>query len=384
MSEELRYPELDVEQFWKDNELAMRNNCFYEGAPQVAFGIDVLNECVITELGLEMHPWTPVPTQQMMEYRKRYNDKAEKIVGRRIMSETPRPHERFPAVKLHGTVLGGEYSVRDYVEWLHSDIKTPQELEAQLDKTDKILPNLRDFILPTNWDTEKKRIFEETGETPDPYWYGRRVRGPVTLAMSIYGVENTIFLMYEEEDLAHRYFDTISRILMGYIHIFEEEAGPEKMRNNTFPYRFNDDQCCMLTPDLYEEYAYPILKRVFDYTCPDRIQNCRYQHSDSAMGHLLPVLGKLDFTAVQFGPTVLLDQIRKYMPNTRVDGCLSPMTLMSNDEEKIIAEVRRDCEMAKALGTRGLKIDAAGSVNYGTKLTSIRAAMYAVQKYGRY
>jgi uroporphyrinogen decarboxylase len=60
------------------------------------------------------------------------------------------------------------------------------------------------------------------------------------------------------------------------------------------------------------------------------------------MGHLLPVLSKLDFTAVQFGPNVLLDQIRKYMPNTRVDGCLHPMALMANDEEKIIAEVKRD------------------------------------------
>jgi len=384
MEEQLRYPELDVEQFWKDNELALRDNCFYKGAPQVAFGIDVLDECVITELGLDMHPWTHVPPVEMTEYRKRYNDKAEKIIGKRILREEPKPHLKFPAVKLHGTAFGGVYTERDHVEWLHSDITMPLTLEAQLEKTEKLLPNLREFILPSNWDAEKKRIFEETGETPDPYWYGRRVRGPVTLAMSIYGVENTIFLLYDEPDLAHRFFDDISDVLMAYVKIFEEEAGTEKMADNTYPYRFNDDNCCMLTEDIYEEYVYTILKRIFDYTCPDRNKNCRYQHSDSAMGHLLPILSKLEFSAVQFGPTVLLDQIRKYMPNTRVDGCLSPNTLMSNDEEKIIAEVKRDCEMAKALGTRGLKIDAAGSVNYGTMLTNLRAAMYAVQKYGRY
>jgi hypothetical protein len=39
--------------------------------------------------------------------------------------------------------------------------------------------------------------------------------------------------------------------------------------------------------------------------------------------------------------------------------------------------------MAKALG-RGLRIDAAGSTNQGTKLTTIRAVMHAIQKYGRY
>lgn len=384
MAEALRYPELDTKQFWIDNEVALRDNCFCADAPQVAFGIDVLDECVITELELPMHYWSRVPVAQMMEYRKRYNDKAEQCLGHRILSETPRPHLRFPAVKLHGEVLEGVYTERDHVVWLHSGIDTPQALDQMLDRAQARLKDLRSFILPENWDAEKKRIFEETGETPDPYWYGRRVRGPVTLAMSIFGVENTIFLMYDEPELAHRFFDTIGDIIMGYVKVFEQEAGMEKIRRNHYPFRFNDDNCCMLTPGLYEEFAYPVLERVFTHTCPEGEGYCRYQHSDSAMGHLLPVLGRLHFDAVQFGPTVLLDQIRRYMPRTRVDGCLDPMTLMNNDEEQIIAQVRRDCEMAKASGTRGLKIDAAGSVNYGTKLTSLRAAMYAVQKYGRY
>lgn len=384
MEEPLRYPELDTEQFWRDNEVAMRDNCFCKDAKQVAFGIDVLDECVITELGLDMHPWSHLPPAEMIEYRKRYNDKAEAIVGKRILKETPKPHVKFPSVRLHGEVFGGTYSVQDHVSWLHSDMKTPEDLEKSLDYADTLLPNLRDFILPANWDSEKKRIFEETGETPDPYWYGRRVRGPVTLAMSLYGIENTIFLMYDEPELTHRFFKTIENVLMAYTKIFEQEAGMDKIQKNRYAYRFNDDNCSMLTADLYEEFAFPVLQHVFDYTCPGNNIYCRYHHSDSEMAHLIPVLSRLNLTAVQFGPTVLLDQIRKHMPDTRVDGCLDPLTLMSNDEEKIIAEVRRDCEMAKTLGTRGLKIDAAGSVNYGTKLTSIRAAMYAVQKYGRY
>lgn len=383
MWDELRY-ELDTDQFWKDNALALRDNCFYEGAPQVAFGIDVLDECVITELGLDMHPWSYLPPEEMTEYRKRYNDKAEKIIGKRILREEPKPHVEFPPVRLHGEVFGGVYSTRDHVTWLHSDIKTPQQLEAQLRKTEALLPNLREFILPDNWDAEKKRIYEQTGHRPDPYWWGRRVRGPVTLAMSVYGVENTIFLLYDEPELGKRFFEDIKAVILEYARVFAEEAGMKSMEEGGYPYRFNDDDCCMLTPELYEEFAYPVLREVFEITCPDRDVNCRYQHSDSAMGHLLPVLGRLKLTAVQFGPTVLLDQIRKHMPRTRVDGCLNPMTLMANDEEQIVAEVRRDCEMAKSLQTRGLKIDAAGSVNYGTRLTSLRAAMHAVQTYGRY
>lgn len=381
MEEKLRY-DIDLEQFWKDDAVAHRDNCFYEGAPQVAFGLGLYDEDVFAELDVPGEPHGNNPPELMYEYRCRYNDKAEKIIGKRVLREEIPNHEKFPPIKLHGEVLGGKYIYKSQMYWLESDIKTPQALEKMLDSVDRM--NLREFILPPNWESEKKRIFEETGQRPWPYFYGRRVRGPVTLAMSIFGVENTIFLMYDEPDLAHRFFQTISDVLMGYIKIAEEEAGEELMKSRHWGYRFNDDNCCMLTAELYEEYAYPILKRVFDYTCPDPVLDRRFQHSDSEMSHLLPVLAKLNFTGVNFGPTVLFDKIRAHMPNTCVEGCLDPMLLLTNDEEAVIAQVRRDCEMAKASGTKGLCIDAAGSVNNGTMLTTVRAIIYAIQRYGRY
>jgi uroporphyrinogen decarboxylase len=77
-----------------------------------------------------------------------------------------------------------------------------------------------------------------------------------------------------------------------------------------------------------------------------------------------------------------VDDIRKYMPETRIDGCISPLTFMRNDEEEIIEEVKRDCMMAR--NTRGLNLSCAGSINNGSLLTSMRAVMYAIQNYGRY
>jgi uroporphyrinogen decarboxylase len=108
----------------------------------------------------------------------------------------------------------------------------------------------------------------------------------------------------------------------------------------------------------------------------------RYQHSDSAMAHLLPILGRLNLTGCNFGPTVLVDQIRKYMPKTRIDACLAPFTFMNNDQESIIKEVKRDCEMARE--HRGLNLSTAGSINNGSLLTSMLTVMYAIQNYGRY
>jgi hypothetical protein len=46
------------------------------------------DECVFDELGVEGHSWGETPPELMREYTRRYNDKAETIVGRRILSET--------------------------------------------------------------------------------------------------------------------------------------------------------------------------------------------------------------------------------------------------------------------------------------------------------
>ena len=160
----------------------------------------------------------------------------------------------------------------------------------------------------------------------------------------------------------------------------DEEAGYDET-NRPGGFSFADDNCCLLTPEMYELFGYPILKAVFDRWCPDP-DDYRYQHSDSDMAHLLPILGRLNLTGCNFGPNVLVDEIRKYMPRTRIDGCLAPFTFMNNDIEAIIKEVRRDCEMARE--TRGLNLSTAGSINNGSLLTSMRAVMYAIQNYGRY
>ncbi|MBP7401006.1 MAG: uroporphyrinogen III decarboxylase, partial [Clostridia bacterium] len=133
----------------------------------------------------------------------------------------------------------------------------------------------------------------------------------------------------------------------------------------------------------YEMFGYPVLKNVFERFSPDP-DDKRYQHSDSAMGHLLPILGRLDFNGVNFGPTVMADEIRRYMPRARIDGCIAPFTFMRNEEDNLIAEVRRDCDRIRATGTRGLNISTAGSINDGSLLSSMRVVMAAIQEYGRY
>jgi len=87
---------------------------------------------------------------------------------------------------------------------------------------------------------------------------------------------------------------------------------------------------------------------------------------------------------MNFEPTVLVDEIRKYMPDTRIDGCLAPFTFMSNDINKIKDEVKRDCQMIKETGTKGLNIYTAGSINNGSTLINMKVVMEAILEFGRY
>ncbi|NLF28034.1 MAG: hypothetical protein GX592_09065 [Clostridiales bacterium] len=373
--------EVDIDRFWADDALAHRDNCFSPLAPQAALGIRMSNECVFAELGEPGNEWLDTPGERRIDLNRRYNDLAEKTVGIRLLQEDLPPEDSvFPAVRGIHEIFGGEYVVAGESRWLEAVAGTPAELEKVLDRAERIIRgDLRSFMLPEGWDETKRRIYEQYGKKPGLF---RGIRGPVTLAMSLYGVENLIYLLYDRTELALRFRDLISDALMGMAGVMDAEAGytPE---NRPSGFHFNDDNCCMLTPELYEIFGYPILKRAFETYSPAP-DDTRFQHSDSAMGHLLPLLGRLDLTGCNFGPTVQVREIRKHLPHARIDGQLAPFTFMRNNPEEIIAEVRRDCDQIRESGARGLNIATAGSINGGSSLESMRVVMHAIQTYGRY
>ena len=368
---------LNLEKFWEADEIAHKENCFSKEATQVALGIRMSNECVYSELNVPGNPWGEEERETRIRYNKQYNDLSEKIVGKRLLREEfPTQDELFPAFKQIGEIFGGKY-VFDGSWWLEQSCDTPEELEKILDNVDKM--DIRSFILPDNWESEKKRIYEKYGKRPPLF---RHIRGPVTLATSIYGTENFLFLGYDAPELFKRFSDTILKVTCEYVDIFNEEAGYTS-ENAPHGFSFADDNCCLLTPDLYEEFGYPVLKGVFEKCSPNEGDN-RYQHSDSAMGHLLPILAKVNLTGCNFGPTLTVDEIRAHMPKTRIDGQLAPFTFMRNNKEDIIAEVKRDCEMAKKGDLRGVNISTAGSINNGSSLESLYTVMQAIHTYGQY
>ncbi|HPY43008.1 MAG TPA: uroporphyrinogen decarboxylase family protein [Clostridia bacterium] len=365
--------ELNVDQFWADDLLAHQNNCFNQSS-QIPLGIRMSDECVFDELGEEGTPWMPIPRQQRIDLNKRYNDKAERLVGKRLLQESFPPQDaNLPAVKRIGEVFGGQYIYHNETEWLTRSVHSYNELETLLDQVERM--DLRAFMLPENWEKEKRRVHECYGIRPALM---RHIRGPVTLACSIMGTEQFLFLIIDEPDLARRFSHVITKVTLEMAAIMDEEAGTDAVQQPGFS--FADDNCCLLSPPMYELFGYPVLKEVFARYSPGP-EDKRYQHSDSAMGHLLPLLGSLQLNGVNFGPTVLIPEIRKHLPRARIDGCLSPMTFMRNDREGILREVQRD--LKDALVHNGVNISTAGSINNGSSLESMRLVMQIIQNYGR-
>lgn len=370
---------VDLKHFWTDQEAAIKAP-FSVDILQAPLGIMMSGECVFDELGIPEDYWRyeQDPTWRL-DLHKAYNDRAESIVGRRLLSEQPPdPQRQWPAIKTLSDLFGAANvwapASRSY--WLQESAHDEDELEALLNRVDRRLDRLREFLLPDNWDDERSRL-TQLGVPPPRLRY---IRGPVTFATSIYGAERLIFLIYDNPDLAAHFRDTILRAIIAIADLLDEEAGdtPETAPRG---FGFADDNCYLLTPAMYEFFGFPILKSIFEKYAPDP-GDSRSQHSDSPMAHLLPILSELDLTWVNLGPTIPASLIRRHLPNAIIHGQLAPFTFSRNEELNIVLEFLRDFDMTR--DTRGLVFGTAGSINNGSRLTGMRLVMSAIQHFGRY
>lgn len=369
---------VDFDHFWEADAKA-KHDTFSADCPQVACGVMMSSEAVWDELGLEEN-WKR--QEEDIAYRvhlnRQYNDIAEKIVGKRLLSETlPDPQKQYPKVKTLADIFEAQQEWHIWSYWLKQSADTPDELEALLDRVERRLENLREFVLPTNWDVEKDRLMA-MGIKPNLY---RGQRGPVTFATSIFGTENLLYLILDQPELAERLRDVILRAMLGLAEVLDEQAGWDDSCDWGRGFGFADDNCALLTPQMYEFFGYPILQSIFERYAP-LPGDGRYQHSDSDMGHLLPILGRLHFTGVNFGPNIRVSHITEHMPNTEIHGTIAPFTLSRDDHLGLITEALRDFDEAHE--RKGLKLATAGSINNGSRLSGMRLIMSAIQHFGQY
>lgn len=368
---------LDIDKFWKDNEISIKDP-FSSKIPQLPLGIGMSYECIFDELGIEEDHWKYMTEKEFrLKVTEEYNEKAKKIVGKELVDKNIfSTGNQYPETKKLNDIFESKNEWHGISWWLKQSANNEKELESLLDRVENKLQNLKDFIFPDNWEEEKNKLLKK-GINPPVY---RFQRGPVTFATSIYGIENLIYLLYDNPKLAERLRDLILKSMLALAKVHDDDCGFTE-KDFAHGFQFNDDNCALLTKDFYEFFAYPILKTVFDKYCPDP-QDKRYQHSDSNMEHILPVLGKLNLTRANFGPTLSVKVIRKFCHNAIIEGQLAPFTFSRNELENIVLETLRDFEFSKE--HRGVLFSTAGSINNGSKLTSLRLIMATIQRHCRY
>ena len=116
---------VDVEQFWKDQDEAAKNP-FSKEIKQIPLNVFYSSEVVFDELGIPEDFWRYQNDETWrLSLNNAYNNKAEKIIGRRILNETPTPppEERYPAVKGLHDVFEANYIWHEGSWWLEQSAK---------------------------------------------------------------------------------------------------------------------------------------------------------------------------------------------------------------------------------------------------------------------
>ena len=204
---------------------------------------------------------------------------------------------------------------------------------------------------------------------------GTGSRGPATIITSVLSVETVFFWCYDHPDLMARFRDLLAEKMVVFNTLLREFSV-----NRQPGWWITDDNCALFNRKLYAEYCLPVLEKVMHAMAPGNAP--RYQHSDSAMGHLLDFQYSLGISKVNYGPEVDAALIREKMPEAMIDGHIPPFLLRNGNPEEIKARILDDFQ--KAGQTGGLTVTTAGSLAAGTGIGRMRWMMQVVQEQCRY
>ena len=362
-------PQFDLKQFWEENAASV-GKPFSTDKPRVPIEISIDDHWLLQEMEVP----STVQYFSDAEYRagvnRACNDRCEETIGIRCFSETV----DLPQILRPEEVMG---SHREIVEggtpWLEAGFEDISQVINKLDEIEKWSDkDLRHVVFSTGGQVAKRKTNDD-GSLPT---YRAGSRGPATQSTSILGTMNALYWAMDYPNEMGRFFEVLGDIIIRYHRVLEKETGVRYCG-----YYWLDDNCALFSPDLYEQFCYPALKRVTDEFAPDP-PDYRYQHSDSEMRHLLPILCKVNYHGVNLGPTLPATLIRESMPKAVIHGQVAPNTVRDQGFQAIIQEVKRDFEAVGKDG--GLVMTTCGSVSAGTTLESIRCFMWAVHEYCRY
>jgi uroporphyrinogen decarboxylase len=250
----------------------------------------------------------------------------------------------------------------------------PQEFAGILDRAEET--DLRNWVFPdaflAEWESRR------ASGKPLPL-LGTGSRGPATIMTSVIDPSVLFLWMYDRPDLVARFRDILTAKMVELNQILRSFSGNELPQ-----WWITDDNSALFSPRLYREYCFPVLQKLLDVMAPLGAGPLlrRFQHSDSAVGHLLDQQYELGIRFVNYGPEVDAGLIRKKMPDAMIYGHVPPLLLRNGTPAEIRQRVIGD--FAKAGASGGLEVSTAGSLAAGTGVGRMRWLMQVVQEECRY
>ena len=122
---------VDLDRFYADQKVAEKDPFGWD-IPQVASGVWLNWECVFDELGIAEDYWRFEHDEAWrFELSKAYNDKSEKIAGRRLLGEKKGdPQSHWPAVGTLADVFEAKNVWHDRSWWLMESAHNEDELKG--------------------------------------------------------------------------------------------------------------------------------------------------------------------------------------------------------------------------------------------------------------
>jgi uroporphyrinogen decarboxylase len=305
------------------------------------------------------------------QYRDNLHREANAVtlqyVGRAFFSEDT--WETSP--KRIENLFGSEFTYTEGgTPWLTPVTDDPEEFARVLDRAEST--DIAAWALPDEY--RKEWELRKSQGLPLPQ-LGTGSRGPATIMTSVIHPELLFLWFYDYPDLMRRFSDILGDKMVAFNRVLRAFSGYEETG-----WWITDDNCALFNKKLYREYCVPVLDKVLNAMAPG--DSRRYQHSDSAMGHLLDYQRALGINSVNYGPTVDAGYIREKLPQAVINGQLPPMTARDGTPEEIKTRIVSDFEKAGATG--GLCITTAGSLAAGTGVGRMRWQMQVVQDCCRY
>lgn len=355
---------LDVAAFWEEN---ARCQAFTTSKPRCSLGFSPDDHWIFEFIDVPSTLQYYLDKATRDAHHQQVNAATQAYVGKTFFDEDTWEHEP----KRIENLFRCEFTYREgSTPWLTPVTENPDEFAEILDEAEST--NIATWCLPQAFRDEWSTRAASGKALPK---LGTGSRGPGTIITSVLQPETAILWMLDDPDLMHRFSDLLADKMVALNRVLRDFSG-----NQDNGWWITDDNSALFNPKLYREYCYPVLERVLEALAPGNAR--RYQHSDSAMGHLLDQQYALGIRFVNYGPEVDAGYIRQAMPDAFIFGQMPPLLLRNGSPDAIKERIVEDFHKAGQSG--GLEVTTAGSLAAGTGVGRMRWMMQVVQHHCRY